>query len=232
MTSLSLASAILETPASRARLVESFAPMVFRTDLEAPGFVLMDVGAQSSPEQFRAHLIDLGRGLADYYHGSFGQLLRFVSVSRFDQQNPTRPHRDGGPEASILLLGYEPTEVSSHVFLLDYTRAAVDRRQTPAEFLDQNNPAFGGDAALLADYRHELKGLCHTRYQILIINNSCLPYRERHRGMLGVLHQALIAQPLPGKSRFINSLLLGISSAELDELQLEAFTQNGNAATA
>src|SRR5213078_1223136 len=112
---------------SRARLVEAVAPLVFRTDLEAPGYVLLDQGTDQTPARFRAHLVDLGHALARHYRDNFGETLRFVSMSRFDQQSPTRPHRDGGPDASILLQGYEPTEVPSRVSLLDYSRAAFER---------------------------------------------------------------------------------------------------------
>ena len=130
-----LAPAALDSPAARARVVEAIAPLVFRTDLEAPGFMLLDLGREHSPARFRANLIDLGHALADYYLRTFGDELRFVSVSRFDQQSPTRPHRDGGPDASLLLLGYEPTAVASMVYLLDFTRAAADRDLSPVEFL-------------------------------------------------------------------------------------------------
>ena len=227
-----LAPAALDSPAARARLVEAVAPLVFRTDLEAPGFMLLDLGLEHTPEGFRAHLIALGRALSDHYARTFGDMLHFASVSRFDQQSPTRPHRDGGPDASLLLLGYEPTAVASTVYLLDYTRAAVDRDLSPAEFLDAFNPAFGDNARLLDSYTEQADGFDPTRYQILLVNNSCLPYGERHRGMLGVLHQAVIPSPDPRRSRVIDSVLLGVTDAGLDDDWLEAFAARGTAATA
>src|SRR5262245_34855367 len=123
-------------------LAGSLAPAIFRTTLEQPGFAHLDLGSGGSPVPFRALLIGLGQALARHYQARHGEALRFVSISRFDQQAQTRPHRDGGPDASILLLGYEPTEVTSRVKLMDYTRAAVDRGMMPAEFLDCCNPAF------------------------------------------------------------------------------------------
>ncbi len=227
-----LAPAALDSPTSRARVVEAVAPLVFRTDLEAPGFMLLDLGHEHSPARFRAHLVDLGRTLADHYALEFGDALRFVSCSRFDQQSPTRPHRDGGPDASLLLLGYEPTSVASTVYLLDYTRAAADRDLTPVEYLDAFNPAFGTNARLLDSYTEEADGFDPTRYQILIVNNSCLPYADRHRGMLGVLHHAVIFAPDRTRSRVIDSVLLGVTETGLDDARLDAFVVNGVAATA
>src|SRR5947208_4943690 len=107
------------------------APDVFRTDLSRPGWALLDLGNTGAPRDFRALLVRLGEALADEYRRVHGEELRFVSVSRFDQQSPTRPHRDGGPDASVLVLGYEPTEVPSRVSLMDYTRAAFERGLTP-----------------------------------------------------------------------------------------------------
>jgi hypothetical protein len=227
-----LAPAALDSPAARARLVETVAPLVFRTDLEAPGFMLLDLGREHSPEGFRAHLVALGRALADHYARSFGGTLRFASVGRFDQRSRTRPHRDGGPDASLLLLGYEPSAVASTVHLLDYTRAAVDRDLSPAEYLDAFNPAFGDNARLLDSYTEEAAGFDHRRYQVLIVNNGCLPYGERRRGMLGVLHHAVIPTPDPRRSRVIDSVLLGVTDAGLDDDRLEAFVARGTAATA
>jgi hypothetical protein len=158
-------------------------------------------------------------------------MLHFVSVSRFDQQNPTRPHRDGGPDASILLLGYEPTEVKSRLSLLDYTRAAVDRDMTPAAFLDCCNPAFGGDPELLRDYIIPVEGFDSEQFQILIVNNSQLPYEQRERGMLGLLHHAVVDTPLPGRERCIDSLLMGVVETGLSEEQLRAFIEEAKAAS-
>ena len=82
---------------------------VFRTDFGKPGYVLLDLGTDLTPREFRARIITLARTLADGYYRRHGDLLRFHSASCFDQQAPTRPHRDGGPDASFLLLGYEPS---------------------------------------------------------------------------------------------------------------------------
>src|SRR5262245_46946885 len=152
-------------------LADLAAPLVFRTTLEAPGFAHFDLGLELTPLAFRELLVRLGEALARRYREQFGAVLHFVSVSRFDQQSPTKPHRDGGPDASVLLLGYEPSEVQSRLFLMDYTRAAVDRGITPLAYLDCCNPAFGGGERLLTAYTTEVPAFHPERYQIVVVNN-------------------------------------------------------------
>jgi hypothetical protein len=214
----------------RSAVTDRIADLVFRTDFSAPGFALLDLGLGLTPRDFRAHLVALGEALAGHYRDHFGGELAFVSVSRFDQQSPTRPHRDGGPDASVLLLGYEPTEVVSRVWLLDYTRCAFDRGQTPAEFLLCCNPAFQAGEELLRGYTTELTAFAPGRYQALVINNSTLPWGQRARGTLGVLHHAIVT-PRPGRPRHVDSLLLGAGEG-LSAEQMQAFVEEATGASA
>jgi hypothetical protein len=214
-----------------AALAVEAAPLVFRTDLDQPGFAHFDLGTGPEPSAFRGLLVAVGRALAGLYQERFGEALHFVSMSRFDQQAATRPHRDGGPDASVLLLGYEPTEVPSRVYLMDYTRAARERGLTPLAYLDCCNPAFGGDERALHAHTAEVTAFRWEHYQVLIVNNSCLPWEERHRGMMGLLHHAVIPAPRPGLSRAIDSLLMGLVAEGLDEEALAAFVEDARAAT-
>ena len=207
------------------QLAARIAPDVFRTDLSRPGYALVDLGTEHTPCDFRGLLVGLGAALADEYQRRHSASLRFVSVSRFDQQKPTRPHRDGGPDASVLVLGYEPTEVLSRVSLMDYSRAAFARGQTPAAFLDCCNPAFSGDPDLLRGYAVELTDFRPAHFQVLVVNNSNLPYEERQRGMLGLLHHAVIDTPLADRSRVIDSVLMGVVEGGLTPAQVRAFVE-------
>lgn len=211
--------------------LDLLASAVFRTDLGAPGYALLDLGADVTPRDFRAALVGLGEALANEYQRRHGDPLHFHSVSRFDQQSKTRPHRDGGPDASVLILGYEPTEVISRISLFDYSRAAFDRGLTPQEYLDRYNPAFGDNAQLLTAYGVSLTTFTPAHHQILIVNNSQVPYEQRHRGMLGLLHHAVIESPRADRSRWIDSLLMGVVDAGLTAEQLTAFVEEATAAT-
>ena len=196
------------TPDELRVVAERAAARVFREDTEAPGFALIDLGPGPNPREFREILVGLVEALGEAYRGRYGLGLAYVSLNRFDQQVTSRPHRDGGPEESVLLLGYEPTRVASRVRLLDDTRCAADRGLALAEFLDRFNPMVGAGASVLEPYATGVEGFDHDRYQILIINNSLSTPDRTPRGLLGVLHQATIEEPLPEFARFVNSLML------------------------
>ena len=181
---------------------------VFRTDLSQPGFSRLELGEDGTPEAFRDLLLWLAATLGQAYRQEFGRALTFSSQGRFDQQVSTEAHRDGGPDESVLLLGYEPTTVASQLFVLDHSRAALDRGMTPQAFLERFNPLTPAGKAALADYTTELTGFLPGHYQVVAINNGALPWELRQRGMLGVLHRAIIPAPDLSAHRFVNSFLL------------------------
>src|SRR5262249_2112354 len=111
-------SPLLTNSAEMQSLSETVAAAVFRTDLSLPGFALIDLGASLTAAEFRSLLIALTEGLRAAYQRTFGRPLVYLSLGRFDQQVSTEAHLDGGPDESILILGYEPTEVISRLFLL------------------------------------------------------------------------------------------------------------------
>lgn len=218
------------TPETLAFLATAACERVCRTDLARPGFAFLDAGTSFEPRAFRAFLADLAAALDDAYRRAFGRRLLPLSVSRFDQQVSTGAHRDGGPDESVLLLGYEPTEVESSVQLLDHTRCAADRGLAPAEFLARYNPAFGPGLQELRGYTTAVEGFDAGRYRVLVVNNSNLPLCERDRGLLGVLHKAVITTARPGRPRVINSLLLATadpSVAGFSGGEIEAFVASG-----
>jgi hypothetical protein len=70
-----------------------------------------------------------------------------------------------------------------------------------------------------------------AHHQVLIVNNSQLPYEQRWRGMLGLLHHAAIEAPRADRSRWIDSLLMGVMDAGLTPEQLAAFVEEARAAS-
>jgi hypothetical protein len=152
--------------------------------------------------------VSLKRELQAIHRERTGRDLLYMSCARFDQQVTTKFHRDGGPDESMLMLGYEPSEVSSSLALADYAKCAFRLGITPGEFLERHNPMFAAGMDLLAPYVTPLTSFEHRHSQILLINNSMAPYEEQTPRWQGVLHTAEIIDPCESKRRVINSTML------------------------
>ena len=196
-----------EVAAPTARKLAALAyPAVFRTDFEQPGYVLFDLGSTFGSQAQRQLMVDLKEELSQIDDYTRGRTLYYQSMGRFDQQVTTKPHRDGGPEESILMLGYEPTTVESKISFADYSHCAMDLGITPAEFLDRHNPMFPDGRNRLTKYTTELTEFNKSAYQILVINNSITQLGDNH--LQGVLHTAEITDPNPDRSRVVNSTMI------------------------
>jgi hypothetical protein len=139
-----------------------------------------------------------------------------LSMSRFDQQASTKAHRDGGPAESVLLLGYEPTPISSRLAIADYSRCAFERGLTPTEFLERHNPMFPAGEDLLAEYTTEIREFDSKQSQVLLINNSAAEFNPEERAWQGVLHQATIPEPRNDVPRIVNSIQLTKAGRAVD----------------
>jgi hypothetical protein len=223
-------TALLSEPPVLSAVARQVAERVFRTDLSRPGFALLDLGSGVEPRSFRQALVALADELSAWCREAFGVPLAYLSLGCFDQQATTRPHRDGAPDESVLVLGYEPTAVASRLFLLDYSAAARDRGMAPREFLRQRGLACTGCEEILAEYTTEVSGWHPAHYQVLVINNGAAA--DGSRGMLGVLHQAQVTRD-PAQSRRVNSLTLvmaGTGATVLTPYQVQAFVETASAA--
>jgi hypothetical protein len=136
------------------------------------------------------------KGLAD----GFG----FVPerLGRFDQQVTSRFHRDGAPDDSLLLLGYEPSRVPNRVFVADAHAAASAAGLAVIDYLRAHSPVLPAGEAKIRPWVTEVAP--HGEGFILILNNSFLP--ENGENPLGVLHKAQILEPDPAATRVINSM--------------------------
>lgn len=148
-----------------------------------------------------------------------------MSAARFDQQETTRLHRDGGPDESLLLLGYEPSVVVSEIALADYSCCAFDHGLTPTEFLEKHNPMFRAGEQLLQAYTTKVACFSPDRYQLVVINNSVTALAPDQLAWQGVLHTATIPRPNGAARRVVNSMMLAsvapgtpevVSQPELD----------------
>ena len=191
---------------------------VFRRDWTGCGFALIQYHRPVSSTDFRHDMISLQGELDRRLNGQRGMRLQFQSLARFDQQTTTKFHLDGGPDESILMLGYEPTPIQSAVALADYTRTAHGLGLTPQDFMDRHNPMFVSGEKLLANDIRTLDEFDGARFQIVLINNSRLPWMPDGSHSLGVLHQASILNPDPSQSRIINSTMLAVVPLDAAEV--------------
>jgi len=184
---------------------------VWRQDLTEPGFYWFDAGVVDS-HQLRRKMIEISKVFTG---------LEVYSMSRFNQQNTTKFHLDGGPIPNILVLGYEPSKVKSRLFLADHPCAANDLQVDPKALVSK--AMFGKDEGL-QPYVTELPQPEEGHSYILFINNDAV---------LGVMHKAEIEKN-PAEFRMVNSIMLapleGDQSRYTDEDLKEYITTDAHAA--
>ena len=164
-----------------------------RTGFSQPGFSLVRMPGVSAVLELRREIRNLKQGLSDLYFRDTGFCLGWFSVSLFDQKNTTKPHRDGAPEQSLLILGYAPTSIESRLSIADYSKCAFDMGITPEKFLEDFNPMYELGLEKLAAYTTEIEKFDSSFYQMLVVNNSCMPFDVDKSTWQGVLHSAKIS---------------------------------------
>lgn len=184
-------------------LAQHVSVLVCRCDFIQPGFALVRLPQEMTSLDQRRLMVDLKEQLSLLYQSDKGTALDWFNMTRFDQKNTTKPHRDGAPNDSLLLLGYEPTTVQSKLSMADYSKCAQMLGITPAAFLEDYNPMYEKGLELLAPYMTQVTEFDITRYQLLIINNSCNPLLKGAPLWQGVLHCAIVSTG--SGSRVINS---------------------------
>ena len=189
----------------------------FRTDLAAPGFALVSFQPAIDSVTLRRAMVRLKEELARVQRDATGRHLVYRSMARFDQQVTTKFHLDGGPDESVLMLGYEPSAVDSRLALADYTLAAQRLGIEPSQFLVEHNPMFSAGASLLEPVTTHLTVFDPAQAHILLINNSCRTVDPARRNLLGVMHQATIAHPNPSRRRVVNSTMLRLADDPSNE---------------
>lgn len=185
---------------------------VCRTGFDQPGFCVVNLGDDIDSRTLRHIMIEVQHELAILHEKKTGQSLVYLSAGRFDQQTSTRPHLDGGPDESLLMLGYEPSEVTAELEISDYARCAFDMGITPKQFMEQHNPMFHSGYAMLRPYTHSLECFDPADFQIVAINNSSAPIDGS--SWLGTLHTATIRNPDDSKRRVINSTMIAPAAAD------------------
>ena len=179
-----------------------------RTSFDAPGFCVINFGNSIDSVTFRQMMVDLKSEMANLYASQTQSTLIYLSAARFDQQESTKPHLDGGPDQSLLMLGYEPSEIASELEITDYARCAFELGLTPKEFLAKHNPMFKAGYDLLRPYVTRIPCFSPSDFQIVLINNSSAELSSDNSTWQGVLHTATILEPDETKRRIINSTML------------------------
>jgi hypothetical protein len=194
-------------------------------DFHSPGFCLLNLGAESSSHEFRRFMIELVRQMSLLHRAAAGRELVVATAARFDQQASTKPHRDGGPDECLLMLGYEPSGIRAELQMSDYSRCAHELGLAPSEYLEKHNPMFGPGEPLLNQFTTPVTCFSNACYQILAINNSNAAYSADDPRWQGVLHTATILNPDESLRRVVNSMMIAsvspgdpepVSAEELD----------------
>lgn len=168
-------------------------------------------------------MVELKQEMSVIHKAKSQKTLAYLSVARFDQQETTRPHLDGGPDECFLMLGYEPSDVESELEVLDYTKCAFDLDMNPKEFIVKYNPMFQAGYELLQTYSTRIPCFSSSDFQIICINNSSAPFLQKTPTWQGTLHTAKILTPDETKRRVINSTM--IASVPLGTADLVSKTE-------
>lgn len=199
--------------------------LVCRTDFSKPGFALIRLPQSTTSTLQRRVIVDLKGHLSSMIQTERGAGLNWFNMTRFDQKNTTKLHRDGAPSESLLILGYEPSKVHSEVIMADFSRCAHDMGISPDQFLEDFNPMYEKGLEKLAPFICRVSKFEPECSQILVINNSSNPLRPGEKRWQGVLHSATVA-PDEG-SRVINSTCAApvdsVETSSVTERQVAAF---------
>lgn len=179
-----------------------------RSDFTAPGFCVVNVGNTVGSVAFRRLMVDLKEEMATIHEAEKNQTLIYISAGRFDQQESTKLHLDGGPDESLLMLGYEPSQIDSELEIADYSKCAFELGISPQEFMEKYNPMFQWGADILKPYVTPIPCFSKGSFQIVCINNSSMPYSIDDAHWQGILHTARIIDPDESKRRIINSTMI------------------------
>ncbi len=192
---------------------------VFRTDTDQPGFIHIDFGQDISSTEFRTLMIQLKTELSVLVANKFHKKLTYQWLGRFDQQLNTPHHLDNAADQSFLMLGYEPSDIESELYLADYHKFSKENKKAANKNFDESNPIYLGDEKLLEPYVTKVQPFPKDTYKIVLINNS---NSKAENLMLGVFHKAKIINQDLSKKRVVNSMMLNMVPMNLrDEKKID-----------
>ena len=189
------------------KIAKYCAEEVFRANTDAPGFVYLDLGKNLSSYKLREIMVNLKKELSNFTVNKYDKKLSYHWLVRFDQQVNTPFHIDNAADESFLMLGYEPSDISSELYIADFHKFANDNDISPKNYLRNFTPIFKEEEALLIPFITKIESFCKNTYKIVLINNS-KPKPEAKT--LGVFHKAQIVSKDLKKSRIVNSMIINM----------------------
>lgn len=192
-----------------------------RIDFSQPGFCVVNLGSEMDSKTFRRWMVQLKDQMSLIHQERSGSGLAYLSAARFDQQETTRLHLDGGPEQCFLMLGYEPSAIESELEIADYAQCAFDMNLSPQEFMAKHNPMFQAGLARLKPYITRIPCFRASDFQIVCINNSSTSYSQIRPAWQGTLHTAEILTPDESQRRVINSTMIAVATEGVREIDPE-----------
>lgn len=102
----------------------------------------------------------------------FGKTSQYQWLGRFDLQVNTKFNLDNTSNQSFLILGYEPAEVKSELYILDYIELSLDQGIESVDYFDKFNPIFGTNVETLRSNTTRVLEFNRNLFKIVLINNS------------------------------------------------------------
>ncbi|HKK63346.1 MAG TPA: hypothetical protein VJ951_12350 [Bacteroidales bacterium] len=199
-------------------IIQNCFKSVFRTETTNPGFYFLDLGQNYDSFMLRRVMVEMKNHLSDLTNASFGKPLKYQWLGRFDQQVTTKYHLDNASNQSFLMLGYEPTEIESELYIADYVKFSFEIGIEPADYFKKFNPLFTDNEEILRPYITRVKNFSKESFKIVLINNS---NSQPECDTLGVLHMARMLKTNSEKSRVLNSMMLEMVSEKTEERDIE-----------
>jgi hypothetical protein len=175
-------------------------------------------------------MLEMLTAISDYSASLGGERFVPERLGRFDQQVSTKFHRDGAPDASLLILGYEASTIRSRFFVADPHPAALAAELSLEEYYKRFNPMFPKGELALRPWTTELMLPLGSSF-VIVLNNS-QHFTPTEQSTLGLLHQGVILHADPTQQRVINSvgamLASETSRSRKTDLEIQHFLTRQN----
>lgn len=194
----------VKTPAFSIQELEEIYKKVFRNSTDHPGFYFKDFGKDIGSVNFRSVMVELKEGLTELVNKNTNHQLNYHWLGRFDHQHTSGFHRDSADPNSILMLGYEPSDIDSRVFLADFSKLVEDKGISMLEYFGGDDVNTSRDEEEIEPYVTELAPFPKDSYRLVILNNA----KSFNQPSFGVFHRGEVPEKSNGSDRVINSIMM------------------------